>query len=346
MRLAKPMNSRERVLAALRREPVDRTPVCNPTSVATVALMDLVDAPFPEANRVPELMARLGATSYTELGFDTIMPYFTTIQQSSALGCKIQWGQKDNWPTAITSEPLWRDPDEIRIPSNFLAHHDTKCVLDAIKILKKQFDGEVAILGKTMGPWTLSYDCFGLENFLLMSADDPGKTAACLDKLKEATVQFGLAQIEAGADALTLPDHATGDLVSAGYYDRFSREIHSELVQRLPVPLILHICGRTMDRMEYIARTGVAAFHFDSKNDPAESVRVMRNRVALVGNINNPNTLYAQGPPEVREEVFRALEAGVPLIGPECAIPLRTPIQNLKEIPRAVRDWHRTGPSG
>ena len=27
-----PMTSRQRVLAALRREPVDRTPVCNPTS--------------------------------------------------------------------------------------------------------------------------------------------------------------------------------------------------------------------------------------------------------------------------------------------------------------------------
>jgi hypothetical protein len=39
--------------------------------------------------------------------------------------------------------------------------------------------------------------------------------------------------------------------------------------------------------------------------------------------------------------VFRDLEAGVPLIGPECATPLRTPIENLKEIPRAVRDWHR-----
>ena len=96
-----------------------------------------------------------------------------------------------------------------------------------------------------------------------------------------------------------------------------------------------------MDRMEYIARTGIAAFHFDSKNDAAESVRVMRDRVALVGNINNPKTLYAQGPAEVREEVVRVLEAGVRLIGPECAIPLQTPIQNLKEIPRAVRDWHR-----
>ena len=41
------MTSRERVLAALAGEPVDRTPVVNPTSVATVELMDLVDAPFP-----------------------------------------------------------------------------------------------------------------------------------------------------------------------------------------------------------------------------------------------------------------------------------------------------------
>ena len=71
-----PMTGKERVLAALKREPVDRTPICNPTSVATVELMDLVDAPFPEANRQPELMARLAATGYTELGFDTIMPVF------------------------------------------------------------------------------------------------------------------------------------------------------------------------------------------------------------------------------------------------------------------------------
>ena len=85
------MNSHQRVLAALRREPVDRTPVCNPTSVATVELMDLVDAPFPDANRVPELMARLAATGHTELGFDSIMPVFSIIQESSALGCKIQW---------------------------------------------------------------------------------------------------------------------------------------------------------------------------------------------------------------------------------------------------------------
>ena len=114
-----PMTGKERVLAALKREPVDRTPICNPTSVATVELMDLVDAPFPEANRQPELMARLAATGYTELGFDTIMPVFTIIQESSALGCKIQWEQKDNWPTVRMREPIWEDVDEIKIPSDF-----------------------------------------------------------------------------------------------------------------------------------------------------------------------------------------------------------------------------------
>ena len=334
------MNSRERVLAALNRQPVDRTPLCNPTSVATVELMDLVDAPFPDANRKPELMARLAATGYTELGFDTIMPVFSIIQESAALGCKIQWEQKDNWPTVRMNEPIWTSPDDINVPADLCTHPDTRCVTDAIKILRKEYGDEVAVIGKTMGPWSLGYHCFGVEPFLLMSLDDPGKTKLCLDRMKEITVEYGLAQIEAGADALTLPDHATGDLVSGEYYERYLRDLHIEMAERLPVPIILHICGRTVDRMEYIAQTGMAAFHFDSKNTPMESMEIVKERIALVGNINNPETLFSRGPEVVREEVYRNLDAGVQLVGPECAIPLQTSIENLKEIPRAVLDWH------
>ncbi len=335
------MTSRERVLAALAREPVDRTPLCNPTSVATVELMDLVDAPFPAANREPELMARLAATSYTELGFDTIMPVFTIIQESSALGCKIQWEQKDNWPTVRMSEPIWHEPDDIVVPADLCTHPDTACVTEAIKILRREYGDEVAIVGKTMGPWSLGYHCFGVEPFLLLSLDDPGKTKLCLDRMKEITIEFGLAQIEAGADALTLPDHATGDLVSGDYYKRYLRDLHIEFAERLSVPIILHICGRTVDRMEYIAQTGMAAFHYDSKNTPEESTQIVRDRISLVGNINNPETLFAKGPETVGAEVVRNLEAGVQLIGPECAIPLQTSIENLKAIPRTVLEWHR-----
>jgi MtaA/CmuA family methyltransferase len=337
----KEMKPRERVLAALNREPVDRTPTCNPTSVATVELMDLVDAPFPEANRDPEKMARLAATGYTELGFDTIMPVFSIIQESSAVGCKIQWEQKDNWPTVKMTEPIWESLDDIKIPSDYLLHPDAQCVIKAIEILKREYGDEVAIVGKTMGPWSLGYHCMGVESFLLMSLDDPDQTKRILDKLKQITIEFGQAQIEAGADALTLPDHATGDLVSGEYYERYLRELHIEFVEQIPIPLILHICGRTVDRMDYIAQTGMSAFHYDSKNNPAESIEITGDRISLVGNINNPETLFSKGPEAVKEEVVNNLEAGIQLIGPECAIPLQTPIENLTVIPETVKEWHK-----
>ena len=334
------MTSRARVLAALARKPVDRTPVCNPTSVATVDLMDLANAPFPIANRDADAMSRLAATSVEALGFDSVMPVCSVVQESSALGCPIAWGEKAHWPTVRMAEPFWQGPGDVRIPAGFLAHPDTACVLVSIRELKRRFGEDAAVIGKTMGPWSLAYHCFGVEPFLLMTVDEPGRAKACLDLLKEVTVAFGLAQINAGADALTLPDHATGDLVSASYYRTFLRDLHTELVERLSVPLIMHICGHTLDRIPDIARTGVSAFHFESKNSPAEAVALAGDRMALAGNINNPETLFTGTPESVAGEVREALDAGVGLIAPECAIPLQTPLANLKAIPRTVREWH------
>ena len=339
------MTSKQRVLNALNGKPVDRPPVANPTSVATVEMMDLVGAFFPDANRDPELNARLAATEYTEFGFDSITPYFSIIQESAAIGCDMQWEQKDNWPTVRMTRPIWKSAADVKIPADFLEHPDARVIVDSIRMLKQEYGDEVAIIGKTMGPWTLAYHVFGVEPFLLGTVDDPAETARALNKLKEITVLYGQAQIDAGADALTLPDHATGDLVSSEYYRRFLLEMHQELNEALDVPLILHICGKTVDRMPYIAQTGMAAFHFDSLNDPAEAMAAVDGGIRLVGNVNNPTTLYARGPEEVRHEVYRALDAGVQIIAPECAIPLKTKAENLIEIPKAVEDWvaERTG---
>jgi len=83
----------------------------------------------------------------------------------------------------------------------------------------------------------------------------------------------------------------------------------------------------------------MAMFHFDSKNDPQAAMDIVDGRIGLVGNINNPETLYARGPAEVRQEVYRCMDAGVNMIAPECAIPLATRLDNLLEIPQAVKDW-------
>ena len=340
MAFVETMKPRERVMNALAGKPVDRTPVANPTSVATVELMDLVDAPFPGACRDPELVARLAATGYTELGFDAVAPYFSIIQESSALNCDMQWEEKDNWPTVRMYSPIWKGPDDVHIPSGFLEHPDNLAIIRSIELLREEFGDEVAIIGKTMGPWTLAYHVFGVENFLLMTVDDPDMVKRSMDRLKEISVLFGEAQIAAGADVLTFPDHATGDLVSGEYYRRFLLEVHQEMAERLKVPLILHICGNTLDRMDHIAQNGMACYHFDSKNDPQREMDIVDGRIALVGNVNNPETLYAQGPEEVRQEVYRCLDAGINLIAPECAVPLATKLENLREIPKSVKAWH------
>ena len=171
------------------------------------------------------------------------------------------------------------------------------------------------------------------------SVDSPDETIKSLEKLQEFTYLFGEAQVDAGADVLTIPDHATGDLVSGQYYQKFLQEIHSEMAQKFTVPLILHICGRTVDRMPYIADTGMHAFHFDSKNSPQEAMDAVDNKIALVGNINNPETLYSKDADDVKKEVFECLNAGVQLIAPECAIPLKTKAENLVAINGGISDW-------
>lgn len=87
----------------------------------------------------------------------------------------------------------------------------------------------------------------------------------------------------------------------------------------------------------------MAAFHFESKNAPAESMAAVGGRIAMVGNVNNPVTLFTGSPNQVGDEVRANLAAGVHLVGPECAIPLRTPIANLRAIREAVLEAE-TGP--
>ncbi|MFN0170342.1 MAG: uroporphyrinogen decarboxylase family protein [Bryobacteraceae bacterium] len=176
----RPVKRRERVMAALRRQSVDQPPVINPTSLATLELMDIAGASFPDAHREPEAMARLALAGHANLGYDSVMPVFSIVQESSALGCRITWGERAGWPVAKGHDPAWNGPADIRIPRDWLRHPDIQCVLSAIRTLKGLVGDSAAVIGKTMGPWTLAYHCFGLENFLLMSVDDPGMTRRCL----------------------------------------------------------------------------------------------------------------------------------------------------------------------
>jgi [methyl-Co(III) methanol-specific corrinoid protein]:coenzyme M methyltransferase len=58
--------------------------------------------------------------------------------------------------------------------------------------------------------------------------------------------------------------------------------------------------------------------------------------MSLMGGVNNPQTLFCGKPSEVEKEVREAIEAGIDIVGPECAVPLLTPLENLKAVARAA----------
>jgi len=195
-----------------------------------------------------------------------------------------------------------------------------------------------------MGPWTLSYNLYGVEDFLTDIIAEPDRARAFLHAFKVISITFALAQIDAGADMITWADHATGDMVSAGTYEDFLFPVHRECVCELKakmpkdVPLILHTCGNTLDRMPLFAKTGFDAFHFDSKNDLAKSREAVKDGILLTGCVSNVDVLLNGNKDDVRKQVTEILNAGITLVSPECAVPCRVKNENLRAIVEAVEE--------
>lgn len=328
------MNSRERFLAAIRRQEVDRPCVGNPTSVATVESMQATGAFFPDVHLDADKMATLAAAGHDILGFDTVSPYYSVQQEAAAFGCEMTWGEIDSMPDSLG--PIYEEPDEVKLPEDFLDRLAVKTVLDSIKLLRKRYGDSVAIIGKVMGPWTLAYHLYGTQRFLMDTILEPEKVRAFLEVLKDVSVLFANEQLACGADAVTVADHATGDLVGPNAYRDFLLPVHKVVTSRINGPTILHICGNTLDRMGYISEAGFNNFHFESKVDAYAGKEAVKGRISLSGNINNVQTLLKGTPEMVEQEVRKAIAAGIEIIGPECAVPLRVPNRTLKAIAETV----------
>ncbi len=316
-----------------------RPPVGNPTSIVCHGLMDACGVSFPEAHLDAQAMAELALAGHEVVGFDTVMPEYSVHQESAALGCQVDWGSRDRMPDAKNFP--YADFSDIQVPDNLLEKPSMRVVLDALSLLRKHVGGHVAIWGKVMGPWTLSYHMAGTQNFLLqVGMGEKEKVTRMLRQLMPVTIEFANAQLRAGADAVVLADHATGNLVGPYTYEEYLLPIHQEITAQIGGPVILHVCGNCTDRLHLFARSGVDAYHFEWQVDAREAVKRVGNTISLVGNVNNPRALLQGTPEDVHAQARYAIEAGVNIIGPECAIPLATPLDNLKAIVEAAREGY------
>ncbi len=316
-----------------------RPPVLNPTSIVCEGLMDASGVNFPEAHLDADAMAELALAGHEIVGFDSVMPEFSVQQEAAALGCEMDWGGRNRMPDSKSFPHA--DFSDIDVPENILEKPSLKVVLDALSILRKHVGGKVAIVGKVMGPWTMSYHMAGTQNFLLqLGLKEKEKINKMLRQLMPVTIAFANAQFQAGADIVVLADHATGNLVGNYHYKEYLLPLHREITEKIKGPLILHVCGNCSDRLDLFAESGVDAYHFEWQVDAKMAVETVGDRISLVGNINNPEVLFQGTPDDVRRQVRYAIEAGVNMIGPECAIPLSTPFENLKAIVAATHEGY------
>jgi [methyl-Co(III) methanol-specific corrinoid protein]:coenzyme M methyltransferase len=299
------------------------------TSIVCRELMEQVGVYFPDAHLDADKMAALAIAGHTILDFDVVMPLFSVCHEAAAMGCNVNWGGPEAMPES--GKPIFRDVEDIRIPPDLLNNPGCQVPLKAISLLRSHLAETAAVCGKVFGSWTQAYHYFGVENFLISTIDDPDKTHRILDELMPVTVQFAQAQIDAGADCVLLADHATSDLCSPQAYRDFLLPRHRQLAELIKAPVILHICGNTADRVAMIADTNLNCFHWDTKTGSPRHIRELAGqKLSLMGGISN--TMLLNGKPEDISAAAEATKGDCDIIGPECAIPLLTPLANLQAI--------------
>ena len=308
----------DRFLRALRREPVDRTPVW---------LMRQAGRYLPEyrATRAeagsfmglatnPELACEVTLQPLRRFPLDAAILFsdILTIPDAMGLGLYFVDGEGPKF-----ERPL-RDAASIAKLGVPDMESDLGYVMEAIRVIRRELDGKVPLIGFSGSPWTLA--CYmveggGSKNFSIIKAmahNDPKALHALLEVTTQAVIQYLSAQRAAGAQALQVFD-TWGGILSPRMYREFSLPYLTRIAHELErgegaerTPLIVFGRGNGAYLGE-LADTGAEGVGVDWLIDLGDAARVTGGKVALQGNLD-PSTLYGS-PDAVRAEVRRALDS-------------------------------------
>ncbi len=308
----------KRILSALRREPVDMTPVW---------MMRQAGRYLPEyrATRsragnfmtlctTPELACEVTLQPLSRFPLDAAILFsdILTIPHAMGLGLSITDGEGPRFKRPIRSEA---DVKALGVPD---PETELRYVMDTIRLVRQELDGRVPLIGFAGSPWTLAtYMVEGQssKDFRLvkeLAYERPDMMHRLLAIITEAVTRYLNAQIAAGAEVLMIFDTWGGLLTTRGYHN-FSLEYSQRVIQGLnrecegivvPVILFTKGGGAWLDAM---AESHCDAIGLDWTLDIGVVRATVGERVALQGNMD-PLILFAP-PARIREEVKVILES-------------------------------------
>jgi len=258
----KPMTGAERILAALRCEPVDATPVWYMRQAGRCLLeyrelrkqYDILTM-----QRDPELSTRVTLMPVERFGVDAAVLYSDIMIPLEGMGVPFRI-EPDIGP--IIDDPLRTEADiaSLRI---IAAEEATPYVFEAIRLIRTALGGKTALVGFAGSPFTLA--CYMIEGRpsrdygrakSLMYAE-PALWCRLMTTLTEVTIRYLRAQVEAGAQAIQLFDSWVGILGPEVYAEcvlPYSARIFAE-VRAMGVPTI-HFGTGTAGLLELMAQAG------------------------------------------------------------------------------------------
>lgn len=317
-------------------------PVCSsPLVMSTLEQMEYTGSYYPAAFGEPEPMSMLASAAYTFLGFEGIRVPFDLCVEGEALGCKIRDGGQNSPPSVV--EKAFGEKESLHIPQNVFEKGRFPSVFKAVRMLKKRFGDEVTIYAGVVGPLTLLGHLYNAATVMRWPIKDPARMDENLNAVVVFILEYVRCLFGAGCDVLLVNDpSASGDLLSRKHFQRHMIPTYQRMRKEIREPVVLHICGYTLDFLDLIPETGFEAFSFEG---PTVQVRTAREKVGkkmlLVGNIPTYDILLFGTPDRVREESFRALNEGIDLLAPSCGVPVQTPTANLRAMVKAIEEFRK-----
>jgi uroporphyrinogen decarboxylase len=195
---------------------------------------------------------------------------------------------------------------------------ELRYVMDAVRVIRRELDGKVPLIGFSGSPWTLA--CYmveggGSDNFAMIKAlalNDPAALHRLLSVNTDAVVAYLSAQRAAGAQVLQVFD-TWGGVLSPAMYREFSLPYLTRIARELRrgegaarTPLILFGKGNA-PYLEELAASGTEGLGVDWTVTLEDAARRTAGKVALQGNLD-PAMLYGS-PDAVRAQVRIALDS-------------------------------------
>jgi uroporphyrinogen decarboxylase len=191
-------------------------------------------------------------------------------------------------------------------------------VFDAVTQIRTELNGRVPLIGFSGSPWTLA--CYmveggGSDDFRTVKTmlyNRPDLMHHILKTNAAAVAEYLNAQIEAGAQAVMLFD-TWGGVLADGIYQQFSLYYLQLVMQQLKrtqdgvaIPAIVFTKGGGL-WLEQIADIGADAVGLDWTVNLGQARARVGHKVALQGNLD-PNVLFA-GPEQIQNEVSKLLHS-------------------------------------